>query len=348
MRVLIVGLAIAFASVINAAETFPPLPQLPTGAPALAANPSVTKFTFAVAGDNRPAVCCAQPATVSKIINAMAADGPAFVLWDGDAIFGKDYTKAPGQYGAFLSLFAGFTAPVFNAPGNHELSLKGTDECVISKKKTKKIDEPDLSGHLLQTYITSMKAAPYGVFRYGNAAFVAINTDDTLDVKIGDCQYNGYVGHSQRKQLEATLDALSADNTVQHIVLFMHRPLEEKGSHQLEPLDGDWKSPYGKELRKFVDLVTNRKGKATKYPFPKITMVFASHDHRFAAFGTMSRTAPSSDGPTYLITGGAGAPLAGCSDGKPKDGAYSHYLLVNVDGPAISVAVRRIGDQMCQ
>ena len=180
-------------------------------------------------------------------------------------------------------------------------------ECVIKKKKTKKIDEPDPSGHLLQTYITSMKTTPYGVFRYGNAAFVAINTDDTLDVAVGDCAYNGYVGRTQRKQLEATLQALSADDTVQHIVLFMHRPLEDKGSHQLAPLDGDWKSPYGKELRKFADLVTNRKGEATKYPFPKITVVFASHDHRFAAFGAMSRTAPSQDGPTYLITGGAGS-----------------------------------------
>ena len=339
------GLAIIalvfIASAIQAQDGFPPLVQLPTGAPALTTNPSVTKFKFAVAGDNRPATCCAQPATVTKIINAMAADQPSFVLWNGDAIFGKDYTVAPAQYAAFLSLFSRFNAPVFNAPGNHELSLKGGTSCKVGKSRIKKIDEPDRSGRLLQTYVASMKSAPYGVFRYGNSAFVGINTDDPLDVAtIGNCAYNGFVGNVQRNQLEVTLKKLSADSSVQHIIVFMHRPLKDVGSHELGPLDGNWKSPYGAELKTFIDLMTAKS-------FPKMTMVFASHDHRYAAFGNLSRASPSSDGPTYLVTGGAGAPLSGCDD-KPKDGAYYHYLLVSVDGPKIDVTVRRLSNQNCR
>jgi hypothetical protein len=91
--------------------------------------------------------------------------------------------------------------PVFAAPGNHELNLKAD-----SKSCPKAIDGPDPSGNLLRFWTTSM-GQPFGVFRYGNSAFLAVNTDDVVPagVKLPKCEYNGYVGPDQLAALEATL-----------------------------------------------------------------------------------------------------------------------------------------------
>src|SRR4029077_12790267 len=85
---------------------------------------------------------------------------------------------------------------------------------------------PDPSGNLLKFWEASM-GVPFGVFRYGNAAFVSLNTDDTVapGVKIPPCKYNGYVGPGQLAALSATLVELAADTSVAHIFLFMHRPI---------------------------------------------------------------------------------------------------------------------------
>jgi hypothetical protein len=49
---------------------------------------------------------------------------------------------------------------------------------------------PDYGGSMLATYRQSM-AQPYGMFRYGNAAFFVLNTDDVPDVALPSaCDYN--------------------------------------------------------------------------------------------------------------------------------------------------------------
>src|SRR5207248_855347 len=77
--VLLLGIGVsAFA------QTFPAITQLPTGAPALQANSSAS-FTFVVAGDNRPAKN-GDPLTqpLLDIVKQLAANPPAFVVWNGD------------------------------------------------------------------------------------------------------------------------------------------------------------------------------------------------------------------------------------------------------------------------
>jgi len=138
------------------------------------------------------------------------AGAPAFVLWSGDTISGKKpdkEKKMKKEYEDFLGIVKGAGVPVFAAPGNHELNDKPkTQSC------PKAIDEPDPSGNLLKYWEASM-GAPFGVFRYGNAAFVSINTDDTVPpgVAIPPCTYNGYVGAGQIAALSATLAGLAAD-----------------------------------------------------------------------------------------------------------------------------------------
>src|ERR1044072_2551585 len=77
----------------------PPAQQLPTGAPLLDPSPGATKFPFVVAGDTRPAKANL-PATQPflDIAARLAAQPPAFVIWNGDTVFGKREIGIAAQY----------------------------------------------------------------------------------------------------------------------------------------------------------------------------------------------------------------------------------------------------------
>jgi hypothetical protein len=329
-----------FASSL-AAQTFGPIAQLPTGAPALQANPSATKFTFAVAGDNRPAKRAdglTQP--VKDIAKALTADPPAFIVWDGDAVFGKEDIGITTEYKDFLHLFSTVPVPLFNAPGNHELVVETTIKC---GKWTSEL--PDFSGSMRADYLNTMGGL-YGMFRYGNAAFLIINTDDDMDITLNAaCDFNGYVGKAQLAALIATLQQLSTDDSVEHVFLFMHRPVHDdmNGGQIGSPNVG--KSDYQNQIRAFRQAID-------KGGYKKLSFVFASHDHRLYVYppkAALARKSPGSGKPTYIITGGAGAPLSGCNGstgGQP--GSYFHYLTVTIDGPEVSVAVHPLyGTKWC-
>jgi hypothetical protein len=342
MRRFAIALALSFLPVVVAAQTLPPLTPIPAGSQPIDANPGATSFTFVVAGDNRPAQSdCLQPPQLGDVVTAVAALKPAFVLWGGDVVYGKEAKKAKAQYPDFLAAVAAAGAPVFVTPGNHELSLKGTVDCPTSnpKKKEKPIDQPDPSGKLAKEFVKAI-GAPYGLFRYGNSAFISVNTDDVLDSGYAPsvCEYNGFVSKAQLAALEGSLKALSDDATVAHIFVFMHRPL-----HALQSKDEIGPSSV-KEIAKLRKLLTPTSGKTWKYP--KVSFVFASHEHLFYNYdptgkagqsGPFTRTDPSATGPDYLVTGGAGAPLN-------SHGGYYHYLTVTVDGATATATIHRIDD----
>lgn len=315
--------------------TFATIHQLPTGAPALQPNPAVTQFTFAVAGDNRPAKP-GDPLTTPllDIITTLGKNPPALVVWNGDTVSGKKHKGIKAQYEQFLGAFASLRVPLFNVPGNHEL----VTDIPCGKDKG---EYP--SSKLLEVYGKSMSAA-FGTFRYGNAAFVLVNTDDLLDVTLKNhCDYNGYVSKTQLAALTETLAQLDADASVTHIFLFMHRPIHDNGSHQIGTTKSD---KYGHQVEDFRHAIDHG-------GYKKLLYVFSSHDHRLDVFPSnapLSGTSPSSGGePTFLITGGAGAPLAGCkSGGKGKPGAYYHYLSVSVNGASVTITpVPLYGTTLC-
>jgi hypothetical protein len=338
MRTLLCSLLFAAAA---HAQTMPQLLPAPAGSPAINPNPTATTFTFVVAGDNRPAQStCAQPPQLADVVSGIAALKPAFALWDGDIIYGKNASAAAGEYPAFFAAIAKAGAPVFVAPGNHELSLKGTIDCPVpgKKKKEKPIDEPDPSGQLAAAW-AKYAGAPYGMFRYGNAAFIAVNTDDSLNGEYnpGNCGYNGYVGNAQLAALTAALDALQADAKVAHIFIFMHRPLNgSKSKDDLGPVSVP-------QIAQLYSLLQPPKKGSWKYK--KLSFVFASHQHLFYFYdpsgqvgqkGPFKRTDPSKSGPNFIVTGGAGAPLS--------SGGYFHYLTVKVDGDKVKVTIVPITD----
>src|ERR1051326_6074479 len=171
--------------------TLPTLTQLHTGAPALGNGAGVSKFTFFVAGDNRPDKGDGPADGFTAVVTEMqmASAQPVFVFWGGDTIKGKSSSDAKKQYPIALKVFAKLNVPVFNTPGNHELNKKGSGACN---------DALDSSGKLLADY-TSLMGPPYGVFQYGNSAFISVNTDDSLgNIAPPKGCYNGFVSKSQR------------------------------------------------------------------------------------------------------------------------------------------------------
>ncbi|MEA2163054.1 MAG: hypothetical protein QOK37_1181 [Thermoanaerobaculia bacterium] len=313
--------------------------QLPTGAPQLEPNAGSTSFTFVVAGDNRPAKS-GDPLTkpLLDIIKNLSANPPDFVVWNGDTVYGKQEVGITEQYAEFLAAFQPLTAPVFNAPGNHEMVVQTMIACGTASDPYNG-ELPDFSGSMMADYETAMGPL-YGMFRYGNAAFLIINTDDVLDVTLTNgCAYNGYVGKTQLAELQATLDQLTADATVTHIFCFMHRPIKDKGGSQIGAPKGDT-SDYGVQVEAFRHLLD--KGK-----YPKMTFVFGSHDHLLYVDPTPSNpngpfagSSPNSGAPVFIVTGGAGAPLSGCKKGgKGKPGAFFHYTTVTVSGSSVTVNV---------
>ncbi|SRR5581483_6924528 len=326
--------------VFAADPSMPALAPLPAGSQPIDPNKGATSFSFVFAGDNRPAsASCSQPPQLTDIVNAIKKSPPSFVLWGGDIIYGKDVSKAAGEYPGFIQIIQGVGVPVVSVPGNHEMSVKGTVDCPVpgKKHKEKKIDEPDRSGKLAAAYEAAI-GAPYGMFRYGNAAFIGINTDDALDSDYdpGECGYNGYVGKAQVAALKGMLDALSADDSVVHIFAFMHRPLHgAKAKDELGPDDV-------KEIAAFRALLDPKD--RTHWKYPKLSLVLASHEHLFYAYdpdtamkgGTLTRKDPSPDGPNFLVSGGAGAPLA--------DGGHFHYLTIDVNGDRVTATYVPVED----
>lgn len=319
------------------AQTFPTIKQLPTGAPALQQG-SATSFTFVVAGDNRPA-SNGDPLTqpLLDIVKRLAAAPPAFVVWDGDTVYGKQDVGIDQQYAQFLAAFKPLPVAVFNAPGNHEMVVQTMIACGTTSDPYN-AELPDFSGSMMASYQNAM-SAPFGMFRYGNAAFLIVNTDDMLDLTIASaCDYNGYVGKAQLAALQATLDQLAADSTVAHVFCFMHRPIKDKGDSQIGAPKGDT-SPYGQQVQAFRHLLDQGK-------YSNMTFVFASHDHLLYVDpapsnpnGPFTGSVPNKGAPVFIVTGGAGAPLSGCKKGKGKAGAFYHYLTVTVNGPNVTVNV---------
>src|SRR5205085_2112283 len=215
---------------------------------------------FVVAGDNRPAKAT-YPLTQPLLdtVARLAAHPPAFVVWDGDSVFGKRETGIAAQYAEFLGAMRTLPVPLFNAPGNHELVVQTNIPCG-TKDDPWNAELPDWSGSMAATYSAAMSPA-YGMFRYAN------------------------------------------------------------------------------RLTQFRSLIDNA-------AHPKVTFVFASHDHRLFVYptpsdpdGPFTRTAPATDNPTFIVTGGAGAPLTGCNGTTGPAGSYFHYMTVAVDGPTVTVSV---------
>lgn len=130
---------------------------------------------------------------------------------------------------------------------------------------------------------------PYYERTIGGVRFLALSTEIPGE--------NGDVRGDQLAWLRAEL-APRPGGTPRTVVL-MHRPVFSKGHYESEPM------PHANELHAL-------------FRASGVKLVLASHDHLFYHL--------EKDGVTYVVSGGAGAPL---QHGYPGD--YHHLLRVGVD-----------------
>ena len=303
-------LAVLLAATLTAAaDKMPPLNPL-KGTPSLPEAKHPDHFVFVVTGDNRPESDKLPPTEVVKeIFKNIKKLGPAFVLWTGDIIYGKDSSdpdKINTEYKDFLKDAAKADTPIFNAPGNHEMNDK--NNCPSDK--------------LLKLYLDDNgQDEPYGSFDYGHSHFIALDSDEAADSDACDCSKQpkgskppGFIGKKQMDRLKKDLD----DNEkADHIFIFLHRPLVG----------------YEKEDQLCPSNVTAMQDMFTKHP--NVSYIVAGHQHMYYnpqgkdEFGPPPTRTDPSPKPYYLVSGGAGAPLR-------KKGFY-HYLIFTVDGAQVSV-----------
>jgi hypothetical protein len=299
-----------------------PLPQ--TGSLIQPSDPN--NFVFAIAGDNRPAhKGCPQSLMPGKIFAALnnLSPQPAFVLWTGDTISGKqlDQSAIQGEYIEFLKIAATGGMPVFNSPGNHEMD-----------------DENNVPSDVMKGFYKKFMAEPEGAFSYGNSRFIALDSEHepakkkkaALAAKSGS---EGPPGSLTHKQLVALDSDLSQNTDKTHIIIFMHHPVEP-----YKPEDGlDKHSVHA--LKKVLAKYSN------------ISYVVSGHEHMYfnpqgdpdKFSNPPSRTDPSqpqkpAPPPFYLVSGGAGAPLK-----KNTGGTFYNYIVFNVEGATIVPTLVNLG-----
>lgn len=296
-------------------------------------QPSATHFYFVAAGDNRPADSgLPQPATLSAILKDAQQYQPAFFLWGGDIIYGHEdhRKKLESQYQEFFTIAQLAKAPVFNAPGNHEMDT-------VQKTATAKIETPDAKLH--EVYIAAMNyttgGPAYGAFNYGNSRFIALDTEEvgapptpTPSPTPGE-KLKLDPGYVSPQQIASLTQDLEANKAKAHIFVFMHHPL----------MPAKKKSGLNPAIAATLQALFKQ--------YPNVSYVLASHEHLFFnATGTTLKPAnrkdPSPAGPSYLVSGGAGAPLDSCPDGAANCESSNHYLVFEVDNDTVRAQMVRI------
>jgi Calcineurin-like phosphoesterase len=311
----------------------PPLPQVPQ-TPSLQDQPNATHFWFIAAGDNRPDKGFPQPPTPGRIFKDAQTFKPAFFLWCGDTIYGHTANKQTlhDQYQEFFGIVPAAKVPVFNAPGNHEMDT-------VQQVGNDYIETPNAG--LQAAYLKYMKfpanAPTYGAFDYGNSRFIAVDTEEVAGAN--SVRSPGRVvsnagrtttldpGSVSKTQMDLLTQDLDANKTKAHIFVFMHHPImparSDSGLNQAD--------------------ATALQTLFMKYP--NVSYVIAAHEHLyFNATGTALKPAdrqdPSTAGPSYLVSGGAGAKLDSCPGSAGANcGSFNHYLVFEVDGDTVKVQV---------
>lgn len=332
LSVLIALLApgLAHAQTNNGFPDLPPVKK--TGS--LPSNPGTT-FTFIVAGDNRPqGNTPTQPAVLKQIFIDAQQYKPAFFLWCGDTIAGhtKKTSTLQQQYGAFITIAAQAKAPIFNAPGNHEMDL------IVSPAPAVTFEVPN--AQMLADYLKYMRDPPntppfaYGAFNFGNSRFIAMNTEEVVPQNVtrspGRVVSSGAKldpGYVTPEQIAALTQDLENNKSMEHIFIFMHHPLIPNNI-----LNG-------------LNLSTSLQLQKLFASYPNVSFVLAAHEHLFYNPGGTSSTVPSwtsgkNQPPVYVVTGGAGAPLDKCDKTNTTgycDDKTNHYLVFTVNGDTVTV-----------
>lgn len=158
-------------------------------------------------------------------------------------------------------------------------------------------------------YLRRMGAL-YGSFDYGNSHFIALDTSPIINGEIHD----GEVDEQQMRWLEADL-AAQVGKAANIFVFAHHYVFGPSDPDKPERSDTGFKSPA---LRDRLH---------TLFVQAKVRAVFCGHAHLYWH--------ANRDSIDYFIAGNAGAPM----DATPETGGFPGYLVVNVNGNAITTQV---------
>jgi 3',5'-cyclic AMP phosphodiesterase CpdA len=292
-------------------------------------------FTFFVAGDNRPPKAdSAQPPTSGLIFAAAKKQKPAFIVWTGDMIYGLDSAdpkKIKKQYKEFLDIAKKGDTPVFASPGNHEMDVKFKDPKHAKNDTLIKETGSAAMEALYRANLGLAKDAPiYQAFSYGNSRFILVNTEEVSPQGVvrsrGETVAGGKLnldpGYVSPTQLAWVKQELDSSAKAKHVFIFMHHPIKPK------------KATMGLDSASAAALTTL----FAKYK--NVSYVLASHEHLYYNPQTKdesqppARDDPSKDGPYYLVSGGAGAPL--------DKGGFHNYLVVAVKKHHVDVTMVKL------
>jgi hypothetical protein len=311
--------AVQFLSIAALAQ-MPALSPLP-GTGSLSQPTNSTQFIFVLAGDNRPAHSSdPQSAVPGNIFCAVQRMNPpaGVVLWTGDTISGKDPLhpkRMHDQYKGFLGIATRAGVPVFNAPGNHEMD-----------------DSTETPSKVMKDLYRKYMAGTYGAFRYGNTRFIALDSENepsgaakSVTTAEGQAKVQA-PGAITKTQLKLLKDDLEANKSMAHVIIFMHHPV--KAYEKKDGLDEASK-------KTLEDLFASYKN---------VSYVISGHEHMyFNSQGPKdlftpppARTDPAQP-PTYLVSGGGGAPLK-----SNTPGSFFHYLVFTVNGNQITPSLIKV------
>ena len=174
---------------------------------ALAPTPQTPGFQFVHASDTHISEQSA-PRT-RRLRQLVDSIRPAFTIITGDLV--RDALRVPeaearGYYDLFMREKAAFRAPVYTAPGNHEIFGIETDKSGVATS------HPLFGKTMYRSYL----GPDYYSFNMGGVHFVALNTAD-----ISEKSYYGHIDSLQLAWLERDLAALPPRTVV---VTFNHIP----------------------------------------------------------------------------------------------------------------------------
>ncbi|MDR3216714.1 MAG: metallophosphoesterase [Clostridiaceae bacterium] len=175
-----------------------------------------------------------------------------FILDAGDNV---DNGKNFKQWSYFLNNFGGYTAStaIYTAAGNHESSGYAIDNIF-----------PYSNSGLLPDAAT--ENGVYYSFRYSNAYFIVLNTNDADADGLGGAQT------AWLKTALADADALKASGQIQWTVVMMHKSLYSAGSHSF---DGE--------------VVAMRHSLTSLFYDHNVDIVLGGHDHTWSATAFIDR-----------------------------------------------------------
>jgi hypothetical protein len=233
-------------------------------------------FSFAVAGDNRPATdTTVQPAGWNTIVGQMSGESLDLSFNVGDIIFGTGTDTLSQNVAKYDGLFATttqltYSTPLYVAAGNHERLNYANSLAGYKQEFTFPVNNGADSASYGELYYS---------FDNGDTHFIALSTEVPGQ--------EGMITGNQKAWLEADLAA----NTRPWTVVFMHRPLFS-GQHGADPWVNT-ANTAGQQNKADIHALFLASG---------VDVVFEGHDHYYLRH--------VEDGIQYIITGGGGAPLS--------------------------------------